>query len=585
MIDSGKNRFGIKMKRSAPKKHFLELLHTVEASGWIKIPALRGIWVDLLILLMLSCLGFGFTLYANQFIAPLQTKVDINLSPSHLPKYAFFSLSRVCLAYIVSFIFSLVWGYWSAKDRKAEKFLIPLLDVFQSIPILGFMPGLVLALVAFFPITNEGLELAAILMIFTSQAWNMAFGVYHSIRTIPQEQMQCATFYRFTGFQRFRWLELPCSAISLIWNSMMSVAGGWFFLMLSEAFRLGSKDFRLPGLGSYMSVAADQGNIPAMCYAIAAMFILILILDQLVWRPLIVWSQKFRFEAISSTFLAQSWFLNLLKSSFLISKIHAFKIRLKIPEFKAALALWISRVGLLTLLGLMAVACFHLAYQLKGMTLDHWILLFQRLGLTFGRVMLCLIISTLVAVPLGLMIGLSKTASSKLETLLQIAASFPGSLLFPALLWFFSLMKISLGFGSVVLMLAGTGWYVLFNVIAGVNAIPSDLKEVAKSFHYSRLQRFRWLHVPGIFPYLMTGIVTASGGAWNVSIVAEYISYNGQVRMTPGIGSSISLAAQEGDIPLLIASVLVMVFVVALWNYQVWLRLYHYSEKRFSLNY
>jgi NitT/TauT family transport system permease protein len=577
------------MKRVAPKKHFLEVIHTVAISNWIKIPFLKGRWADVFILLLLAFLGFGFILYAKQFAAPLQTKVDINLSPSHLPKYAFFSLSRVCLAYLVSFVFSLIWGYWSAKDRKAEKVLIPLLDVFQSIPILGFMPGLVLALVAFFPMTNEGLELAAILMIFTSQAWNMAFGVYHSIRTIPQEQMQCAAFYKFTGFQRFRWLELPCSAISLIWNSIMSVAGGWFFLMLSEAFRLGSKDFRLPGLGSYISVAADQGDILAMCYAIVMMILLIILLDQLVWRPLIVWSQKFRFEAISSTSPAESWFLNVLKSSFLISQAHAFflsfKIRLKIPEFKASLALWISRIGLVTLLCLIAVACFYLFDQLKGVTLDQWLLLFQRLGLTFGRVMLCLVISTLLAVPIGLMIGLSKTLSSKLEPILQVAASFPGSLLFPALLWFFSLTKISLGFGSVILMLAGTGWYVLFNVIAGVNAIPSDLREVAKSFQYSRLQRFRWLHIPGIFPYLLTGIVTASGGAWNVSIVAEYISYNGQVRMTPGIGSSISLAAQEGNIPFLIASVLVMVFVVALWNYQVWLRLYHYSEKRFSLNY
>ncbi len=577
------------MKRSLSKKHFLEVIHALAPSKKLTIPTFKGRWADLFIFILLTFLGFGFFVYAKQFTAPLQTKVVIDLSLTHLPKYAFFSLSRVCLAYIVSFVFSLVWGYWSAKDHRAEKILIPLLDVFQSIPILGFMPGLVLALVAFFPVTNEGLELAAILMIFTSQAWNMAFGVYHSIRTIPQEQVQCATFYRFTGFQRFRWLELPCSAISLIWNSIMSVAGGWFFLMLSEAFRLGNKDFRLPGLGSYMSVAADQGNISAMCYAIATMILLIILLDQLVWRPLIVWSQKFRFESISSTSPAESWFLNVLKSSFLISKVHtffrSFKMQLKIPEFKEALALWISRVGLFFLLLLLGTACFHLAYQLKGVTFDQWVLLFQRLGLTFGRVMLCLIISTLIAVPLGLMIGLSKTLSSKLEPILQVAASFPGSLLFPALLWFFSLIKISLGFGSVILMLAGTGWYVLFNVIAGVNAIPSDLKEVAKSFHYSRLQRFRWLHVPGIFPYLMTGIVTASGGAWNVSIVAEYISYKGQVRMTPGIGSSINLAAQEGDIPLLIASVLVMVFVVALWNYQVWLRLYHYSEKRFSLNY
>ncbi len=519
----------------------------------------------------------------------MQTKVAIDLTLDHLPKYAFFSLSRVLLAYAVSFVFSLIWGYWAAKDHKAEKVLIPLLDVLQSIPILGFMPGLVLVLVACFPLTNEGLELAAILMIFTSQAWNMAFGVYHSIRTIPKEQMQCAKFYGFSSFQRFKWLELPCSAISLIWNSIMSVAGGWFFLMLSEAFQLGKKDFRLPGLGSYMSVAADQGNIPAMCYAIATMILLIILLDQLIWRPLIVWSQKFRFESIASTSNAESWFLSALKNSHIVSQVHkivhALRFKMGMPKFKISMGIWISRIALFVLLLLLAVACICLVQQLKVISLNQWTVLIQDLGLTFGRVMVCLCVSTLLAVPLGLMIGLSKRLSAFLEPVLQVAASFPASLLFPALLWFFNAASISLKTGSIILMFAGTGWYVLFNVIAGVNAIPSDLREVAKSFKYTRLQRFRWLYVPGIFPYLITGIVTATGGAWNVSIVAEYVSYNGQVRTTPGLGSSISLAAQEGDIPLLIASVLVMVFVVALWNYQVWLRLYHYSEKRFSLNY
>jgi len=250
---------------------------------------MRRIWSDLFLIFLVVGLVVGFSSYAKEFAGPLREHVDIELSIWHLPQYTFFSLSRGLAAYSLSLIFSLSWGFWAAKDKIAEKVLIPLLDVLQSIPFLGFLPAVVLALVGLFKHNNIGLELAAIILMFTSQVWNMAFGIYHAVRTVPLEKKECAEVYRFSNFQRFRWMELPFTAQSLIWNSIMSMAGGWFFLMINEAFRLGNRDFRLPGLGSYMSVAASEGDVLAMIQSIVAMIVLILFLDQVFVRPLVVW--------------------------------------------------------------------------------------------------------------------------------------------------------------------------------------------------------------------------------------------------------------------------------------------------------
>lgn len=551
---------------------------------------------DLCLIALLILLGVGFSSYLNHFFGPYHEKVDIELSFWHLPQYTFFSLSRGVLAYGISLVFCLSWGFWAAKDRVAEKFLIPLLDVLQSIPILGFLPGVVLFLMGIFKESNIGLELAAILIMFTGQVWNMVFGVYHAIRTVPFEKNECATSYGFTASQRFRWVELPFSALSLIWNSIMSVAGGWFFLMINEAFQLGNRDFRIPGLGSYMSVAAEQGEVGAMIAAIIAMIALIVFLDQLVWRPLVAWSQKFRVEETAPLLIGTSWFLEVLRNSYLISGFRAACKRLAevIQNWKAAktptranlspLGLTISWVFLFGLVVLIGLALFAASKFLHGVTLTQWLELGKNLSLTFTRVYICVAISILIMLPLGLAIGLSEKWTHRLQPLIQTVASFPGSLLFPLLVLVFQGLRIPLGIGSLVLMLLGTQWYVLFNVLAGARAMPSDLREVAVSFGYSRMQRFFWLYLPAVFPYLITGILTAAGGAWNASVVAEYVTTKNGVLTTPGIGSSISLAAQNGDYPLLTASIFTMVVAVALLNYLVWLRLYHYSEKRFALN-
>ena len=557
---------------------------------------MRKIGGDLLLVFLFVLMATGFFSYFHHFFAAYQEKMEIDLSFWRLPQYTFFSLSRGIFAYSISFLISVSFGFWAAKDRIAEKFLIPLLDILQSVPILGFLPGVVLLFVAFFKQNNAGLEIGAILLMFTGQVWNMIFGVYHAIRTVPSEKMECAASYGFTALQKFRWIELPFSAPSLIWNSIMSVAGGWFFLMINEAFQLGTRDFRLPGLGAYMSVAAAQGDTTAMIFAILSMIGLLVFLDQLAWRPLVAWSQKFRVEETGSPLVGESWFLNLLKNSFLISYVRFLfgKWAAMLQDRKAkrkpieadlhTFWLTISRLCLSGLIILVAVAFFLSFRLLKGIAFEQWIHLMKLLLLTFSRVYGVVLISILIMLPFGLAVGLSEKWTHRLQPVIQIGASFPASLLFPLMILLFQWAGISLGIGSLVLMLLGTQWYVLFNVMAGARAIPSDFREVAKSFQYNLWQRFCYLYVPAVFPYLITGVLSAAGGAWNASIVAEYVDSRNGVISTPGIGSSISIAAQNNDYPLLAASIFVMVVAVALLNYLVWLRLYHYSEKKFALN-
>ncbi len=549
---------------------------------------------DLFLIVLAICLCVGFSSYLGQFFGALHEKVDIDLSFWHLPQYTFFSFTRGLAAYVLSLIFAIAVGFLAAKDRFAEKVLIPLIDILQSIPFLGFLPGFVLLFMAIFPRSNMGLEIAAILLMFTAQVWNMVFSVYHSIRTVPLEKSECATAYQFSASQRLRWIELPCTVQSLVWNSMMSMAGAWFFLMVNEAFTLGGKDFWLPGLGSYMRMAASQEDFPAMAGAIIAMLLLIVFINQLLWSPLVSWSQKFRIEETNAQPQIDSWFLTILRNSYFINFIRVLFERLgkglqnrKRERRKLNFHLTIktlSKIVVIALLVLLAVAAFYVFELLKNVTIDQWLHLVKMLGFTFSRVLICIVISLAVMVPLGIFISATEKRALYLQPILQIIASFPATLLFPILVLIFVVLKIPLGIGSVLLMLMGTQWYVLFNAIAGAKAIPSDLNEMTRSFQFSDRHRFLSLQLPAMVPYLITGVVTAAGGAWNASIVAEYVTYKNQVWTTPGIGSAISMAAQNNDYPLLAAGILVMVAVVVLINYFVWLRLYHYSEKRFALN-
>jgi NitT/TauT family transport system permease protein len=408
-----------------------------------------------------------------------------------------------------------------------------------------------------------------------------------------------ATVYRFSWWQRFRWVELPSATIGLVWNSMMGMAGGWFFLAISEAFQLGDKDFRVAGLGSYMSKAVEEGDTAAMLWAILAMVVMIVALDQLLWRPVIVWAQKFRVEEGGHQEAASSWFLNWLRRSHILKwlgRLHEHGQRLlesrrakhPAPSVESTTTdRWAglgSSIAFVLLLGVLAYGAWQLLKLLWGVSLAEWGDLTMAAGVTLVRVLVSTGLGTLWAVPAGLAIGLSPRLSRLLQPVVQVVASFPAPMLFPLVIAAMDVAGLSLGWGSILLMLLGTQWYILFNVVAGAMAIPADLREAARSYRIAGWQRFWVLYFPAIFPYLVTGWVTAAGGAWNASIVSEYVTYKGQVELTWGLGSLISQYAKEKDLAQLTASLVVMATVVVLFNRTVWRRLYRLAEERFALN-
>jgi len=563
-------------------------------------PFRRRRHVDLLVLAAGFALVYGLVQMGAQWTGIKRPTVEIDLSPWALPKYTFFSMMRGLVAYVISLAFTFVYAFWAAKDNRAERLLVPLLDILQSIPVLGFMPGLVLALVAVFPHSNMGLELAAILMIFTGQAWNMTFSLYHSLKSVPMDLQEAGTVYGFSWWERFKWIELPFGTTGLVWNSMMSMAGGWFFLMITEAFKLGDQDFRLPGLGSYMSVAVEKGNTPAMLYAILAMVLMIVFLDQVLWRPVVVWAQRFRVEESSQGEAPKSWLLKLMRRSRLLRWLEARRVHRRraapprahpVKQLKPA-ALGRSRViqrglanaALLALLALVIWAAVKLVAYLSAIAGGEWWYLAKAGGLTLSRVLISTILGTLWAVPAGLAIGLSPRLSRIFQPVVQVAASFPAPMLFPLVIAALAHFGVGLNYGCILLMLLGTQWYILFNVIAGAMAIPGDLREAATSFRLSPWQKFKALYLPASFPFLVTGWVTAAGGAWNASIVAEYYDLNGKTLSTFGLGATVSKAAYERNLTLLAAGVLLMSAIVVVFNRLVWKPCYKLAYTRYSLD-
>jgi NitT/TauT family transport system permease protein len=560
----------------------------------------RRIFMDAIVVLGLMAMVYGLVIVGRQWTGVHRPVVEIDLSPWALPRYTFYSMMRGLAAYVLSLAFTLVYAYWAAKDDRAEKLLIPILDILQSIPVLGFMPGLVLALVVLFPRTNLGLELAAVIMIFTGQAWNMTFSLYHSLKTVPAEFHEAATTYGFNWWERLKWVELPFGTTGLVWNSMMSMAGGWFFLMITEAFQLGDQDFRLPGLGSYMSVAVDKGSAPAMIYSVIAMIVMIVFLDQMLWRPVVVMAQRFRIEDTSQGNPPHSWLLKILRRSRLVRFV-AYKWAQRriaranaagaaVPRTPAAVqaaqkgSRWLANLALVVLMALVVWGSVALVRFLTGISRGTWFELGKAGGVTMARVLASSIIGTLWTVPAGLAIGLSDRMSRFFQPIVQVAASFPAPMLFPVVILLMASQGIGLTYGCVVLMLLGTQWYILFNVIAGAMAIPSDMREVATCFHFTRWERFTRVYMPACFPYLVTGWVTAAGGAWNASIVAEYYQIKGQTLSCFGLGSTISKAAYDRNLTLLAASCLLMSAMVVVFNRLVWKRLYRLAFTRYTLD-
>ncbi|MFY9682503.1 MAG: ABC transporter permease subunit [Candidatus Sulfotelmatobacter sp.] len=549
--------------------------------------------------------GAGIALFyavvtvGHSWFGPFNPTVEISRSLRALPAYAGYSLLRIAIAYLLSLGFALVYGYVAAYNSRAERFMLPLLDVLQSIPVLSFLPGVMLAMVALFPGRQLGVELGAILLIFTGQVWNMAFSFYASLKSIPKDMREAAEIYRFSWWQRFTQMELPFSAIGLVWNSMMSVAGGWFALMVCEMFVLGSRDFRLPGLGSYLQTAASAGDTSSICWGIATMVLVIVLLDQFVWRPVIAWAEKFKVEQVESTDAPRSWVLNLVEHSSGLARIRektlrplgerlllhfARKHREEHPvESPSAWRDWLLRGLAVLMLGGIGYGVVRVAIILSGVGKAELHTTALGLGATFLRVNLALLIGALWTIPAGVAIGFNPRLARIAQPLAQIAASVPATALLPVILLLLIRLGGGLGLASIVVLLLGTQWYVLFNVIAGAMAIPTDLKECCSVFRVQGIARWKKLILPGIFPYLVTGLVTASGGAWNASIVAEYFHFKGQIYTTTGLGATIQQATDSGDFHLLLLATMMMAATVVTINRLVWRRLYGLAETRFRL--
>ncbi len=567
---------------------------------WSLLPAQTwSVMTDLFIFAAGLSLFYGVVVLARSWFAPFNPHVEISRSPSHLPLYAAYSLLRITIAYLLSLAFTLVYGYVAAYNARAERIMIPLLDILQSIPVLSFLPGVMLAMVALFPRHQLGVELGAILLIFTGQVWNMAFSFYSSLKGIPREMREAAKIYRFNWYQRFTQFELPYAAIGLVWNSMMSVAGGWFFLMACEMFVLGANDFRLPGLGSYLQTAASAGDTEAILWGIATMIALIVLLDQIVWRPVIAWAEKFKMEQVESADVPESWFLELVQHSRLLKRLR--KRVLRPLRERAAMhfaqhhdgprrevapgnwKVWLGRlIASLAVLGV-CYAVIRAVGMLATLNGGEYREIVRGAAATFARVVAALLIGTLWTVPVGVAIGFNPKLARIAQPLAQIAASVPATALFPIVLLVLIRIGGGLGLGSVVLLLLGTQWYILFNVIAGAMAIPTDLKEASSLFKFSSGLRWRTLILPGIFPYLITGLVTASGGAWNASIIAEYFRLKDQTYTTVGLGATIARATDSGNFDLLLGSTIVMAMIVVTVNRLLWRRMYRLAATRYTL--
>ena len=566
--------------------------------------ALRRTW-PVVLDLVVACIGlavfYGVVQVAHLWFERPQLNEVLSLSPRALPRYALYSCVRMGLAYLLSLLFAIGYGYVAAYSRRLEGLMISALDILQSIPVLSFLPGVMLAMVELIPSRQLGLELGAIILIFTGQVWNMAFSFYSSLKSLPRELTEASSIFGFSRAQRLLQLELPYAAIGLIWNSMVSVAGGWFFLMACEMFVLGSRDFRLPGLGSYLQTAASTGNTPAILWGLATMILIIVATDQLLWRPIIAWSERFKFEQVESSRHVRSPLLHMLRKSNAIRGLSRLtlaplterlyrreaKHHSSHPEYDEVNRKSPSRILRTTLYAVSFAIVGYAAFQALHLLRSIHLLEFEHIlggaGATFLRVMLSLVLATLWTVPAGVAIGLHPRLARIAQPLAQIAASVPATALFPVLLLLLLQSGAGMGTAAILLMLLGTQWYILFNVIAGAMAIPGDLKEVARLFHFTTLQRWRTVILPGIFPFLLTGLITASGGAWNASIIAEYFRLNNRTLTTFGLGEQISAATDAGRFAVLLLATIVMALMVVTINRLVWRPLFRLAEDKYKM--
>jgi len=531
-------------------------------------------------------------------LAPLATleTTPLSLDPAHLPQYAARTTLRMFVALGLSLLFTLTYATWAAKSARAGRLLLPMLDILQSVPILGFISVSVVFFLSLAPGRVLGAELAAIFAIFTSQAWNMAFSFYQSLRTVPVELNEVADSFRLSPWMKFWQLEVPFALPGLIWNTMMSVSGGWFFVVASEAISVGHTRVALPGIGSYIAVAIQHSDLTAIGWAILTMAIVILLYDQLIFRPLVAWVDGLRFEQEASGWRARSWALTVIRRSRLTAGIArgfygvvrwvswALPVgSRKSPAVQGsghkADAAWLGVV-----IAAVAFALWHIASMLiDGTSLREAASVAGLASLTMTRVFVLIALASVLWVPIGVWVGMRPRVMEAVQPVAQFMAAFPANLLFPVAVFAIVTWKLNPDVWLSPLMILGTQWYILFNVIAGASTIPGELRNAAQNFQVRGWLWWRTVALPAVFPYYVTGAITASGGSWNASIVAELASWGGTQVKARGIGSYIAEATAAGDFRRIVLGIATMSVFVVVINRLLWRPLYYYAERRFRL--
>ena len=550
-------------------------------------------------------LVFGLLLLAakgaRETLAPLSALKEpvISLDPVNLPEYALRTTLRMLAAMVASLLFTVTYGTLAAKSRRAELVLVPLLDILQSVPVLGYISFTVVFFMSLFPGRVAGAEIAAIFAIFTSQAWNMTFSFYQSLRTVPRDLEEATHSFRFSAWQRFWRLEVPFAMPGLVWNMMMSMSGGWFFVVASEAITVGDRTITLPGIGAYLAQATAEENLAAVGWVVLAMTAVIILYDQLMFRPLVAWADKFRFEQTGAQTAPGSWFLDLLQRSRLLLTVtspgslllHGLARRRFAPLSEGLVRVRPVHsmiVDVLWFIAIAAAAVFAawkiIDFVATGVGWDD-VLDALKLGLfTLTRVVVLIAAASLIWVPIGVEVGLRLHLAEKIQPLAQFLAAFPANLLFPV----FVVAIVHFGLNPDIwlspLIILGTQWYILFNVVAGTMAYPNDFREAATNFRMHGWQWWRQVMLPGIFPYFVTGAITAAGGAWNASIVAEAVSWGNTKITAHGLGAYIAENTAAGDYPKIVLGIVVMSMLVTLFNRLLWRPLYAYAEDRLRLD-
>ncbi len=555
---------------------------------------------DLAAILCIGGLLFAFATGARNTVVPLDQVAEISLDPAYLPGYALRTTMRMFAAVACSLLFTFTYATWAAKSRRAGKILVPILDILQSVPIVGFLTFTVVFFMGLFPGRVLGAELAAIFAIFTGQAWNMAFSLYQSLKTVPADLAEAATAFRLSPWQKFWRMEVPFAMPGLVWNTMMSMSGGWFFVVYSEAVSVGDTTWKLPGIGSYVATALDHKDLAAVGYAILAMLVVILAYDQLLFRPLVAWSAKFRFEMTAGAVTGDPWVLKLLRRTRLLAlgvdalgvvfgaltglrlaRAASRPARLPTAPSRAgdaAFAVALAAVALAAVWKIASYVSATLAWSDLGTAL--------LLGVyTMLRVVVLMVLATALWVPVGVWLGLRPTWARRAQPVAQFLAAFPANLFFPVFVVAIVHWRLSPDIWLTPLMVLGTQWYILFNVIAGAAAFPGDLLEASNNFRVGGWLWWRRVILPGIFSYYVTGAITASGGSWNAAIVAEVATWGTDHLHAQGLGAYIAEAtADPNGTPRVVLGVAVMSAFVLLFNRVVWRPMYGYAARRLTFS-